>query len=382
MARFKYLFLFKWYMFLRAIPRQNVNISHKEIKAFIKTLFSGKLLKGEKIEKFEALFRRYIGVKHAVSVGSARVALYLLLKALDVKEGDEIILPAYNYFIVPDIVLCVGAKPVFVDIDKDTYNIDVSKIESAITSRTKAIIPVHEFGLAAEISQIVDIAKKHNLFVIEDAAEALGAIENDQFVGGFGDFGSFSFHPRKAITSGEGGLLTINDEALANGIRILRNHGISYSEGKMDFVQAGFNYRMTDIQAVLVNTQFDDLDLMLKFKQQLAEVYMNEIHNAQVTLPYIPDNKNHTWQTFHLISENNKKRDELMNHMKENGIMTNYGAQCIPHMTYYFHKYKHNSTIEFPNAYKAYSCGLAIPIYNLLTKEQIKYISKSINNFK
>ena len=364
------------------IPLARPNIPKEAKDKVIEVLNSGMLVQGKEVLAFEEKVAEYLNIKHAICVSSGTATLHLSLVALGIGPGDEVIVPAFSYIATANVVELVGARPVFVDIDLRTFNIDVSKIESAITSRTKAIIPVHEFGLAAEISQIVDIAKEYNLFVIEDAACALGAIENDQFVGGFGDFGSFSFHPRKAITSGEGGLLTINDEALANGIRILRNHGISYSEGKMDFVQAGFNYRMTDIQAVLVNTQFDDLDLMLKFKQQLAEVYMNEIHNAQVTLPYIPDNKNHTWQTFHLISENNKKRDELMNHMKENGIMTNYGAQCIPHMTYYFHKYKHNSTIEFPNAYKAYSCGLAIPIYNLLTKEQIKYISKSINNFK
>lgn len=219
MARFKYLFLFKWYMFLRAIPRQNVNISHKEIKAFIKTLFSGKLLKGEKIEKFEALFRRYIGVKHAVSVGSARVALYLLLKALDVKEGDEIILPAYNYFIVPDIVLCVGAKPVFVDIDKDTYNIDVSKIEEKISDKTKGIILAHMHGQPCDMDAILNIAKKKKLFVIEDCAHSCGSEYKGKKCGSFGTASYFSFGMSKVITSFEGGMIATNNSELFEKIK-------------------------------------------------------------------------------------------------------------------------------------------------------------------
>lgn len=219
MVTFKYLFLFEQDMPLRAIPRQNVNLSGKEIKAFIKTVFSGKLLDGEKIEEFEDLFRKYTGVKHAISVGSGRIALYLLLKALDVKEGDEIILPAYNYFIVPDMVLCIGAKPVFVDVDKDTYNIDVSKIEEKISDKTKGIILTHMHGQPCNMATILKIVKKKKLFLIEDCAHVCGAEYNGRRCGSFGTASYFSFGMSKVITSFEGGMITTNNSELFEKIK-------------------------------------------------------------------------------------------------------------------------------------------------------------------
>ena len=187
---------------------------------------------------------------------TARRLCISLSSLLGIGAGDEVIVPAFSYVATANVVEIVGAKCVFVDVERDTFNIDVSKIERAITPRTKAIIPVHEFGLACDISELMKIAEKHNLFVIEDAACALGATENEKFVGTFGQVGSFSLHPRKAVTSGEGGILTTDDDDLAEKFRVLRNHGISMQNGKMDFVAAGFNYRMTDFQAALVRGQF------------------------------------------------------------------------------------------------------------------------------
>jgi len=363
------------------IPLAKPNISNKAKEKVIEILNSGLLVQGKQVEIFEKRIAEYLAVKHAICVSSGTATLHLSLIALGIGRGDEVIVPAFSYIATANVVELVGAKPIFIDIDHRTFNIDITKIEEKISRKTKAIIPVHEFGLAADITKIVDIAKKHNLYVIEDAACALGAKENDQFVGTFGQLGSFSLHPRKAITSGEGGIVTTNDNHLAREIKILRNHGIEILNGKMDFVRAGFNYRMTDIQAALVDAQFDGFELLLNRKQELAEIYLNEINNNQILLPFVPNHKTHTWQTFHILLRSEVKRDALKSFLSEHDIMTNYGAQCIPHMKYYKNKYKYNSEVEFPNAYLAYNCGLAIPLFNQLTIEEIKYISETINKF-
>lgn len=357
------------------------NITEDAIERVIAVLRTGNLVQGKQVEILEQKISDYIGVRHAICVSSGTATLHLSLLALGIGPGDEVIVPALSYVATANVVELVGAKPVFVDINLQTFNIDINKIEKAITKKTKAIMPVHEFGLLAEISDIVNIAIKYNLFVIEDAACALGAKLSNNFAGSFGDLGSFSLHPRKAITSGEGGLVTTNNDELAKKIRILRNHGVDYVDGKMDFVEAGFNYRMTDFQASLVISQLDDFNNALETKQTLSNIYLNEIDNPIVTLPYIPANINHTWQTFHIMLNSEDKRNELMNYLRLNGVNSNYGAQCIPHMTFYQKKYKHNSVIKFPSAYRAYTCGLAIPIHDQLTEKNIKYISKLINKF-
>lgn len=357
------------------------NITENAIQEVVKVLKSGNLVQGEKVKIFEKKIAEYIGVKHAICVSSGTATLHLSLIALGIGPGDEVIIPALSYIATANVVELVGAKPVFVDVNLETFNIDVKKIEEAITKRTKAIMPVHEFGLIAEISEIINIANNYNLFVVEDAACALGAKESDKYAGSFGDLGSFSLHPRKAITSGEGGVVTTNDDELAKKIRILRNHGVDYVNGKMDFVEAGFNYRMTDFQATLVISQLDDFNNALETKQILSSIYLSEIDNPIITLPHIPLNINHTWQTFHVLLNCEDKRNELIEYLRANGVNSNYGAQCLPNMTFYQNKYKYNSAIKFPNAYRAYTCGLAIPIHDQLTIDNIKYISKLITNF-
>lgn len=357
------------------------NISQDAIQRVTAVLKSGNLVQGKQVEIFEKKIAKYVGVRHAICVSSGTATLHLSLLALGIGPGDEVIIPALSYIATANVIELVGAKPVFVDVNMQTFNIDVKKIEEVITKRTKAIMPVHEFGLIAEISEIVNIAKKYNLFVIEDAACALGAKLFNDFAGSFGDLGSFSLHPRKAITSGEGGVVTTNNDELAKKIRILRNHGVDYVDGKMDFVEAGFNYRMTDFQASLVISQLEDFDIALEKKQILSNIYLNEIDNPIVTLPYVPTNINHTWQTFHILLNSEDKRNELIKYLRLNKVNSNYGAQCIPHMTFYQKKYKYNSEIKFPNAYRAYTCGLAIPIHDQLTVENIKYISKLINKY-
>lgn len=361
------------------IPLAKPNILDSDIAEVSRVLRSGMLVQGIEVCELEKNIANYISTKHASAVSNGTASLHLALIALGIKPDDEVIVPAFSYMATANVVELIGATPVFVDIDVATFNIDVTKIESVITKNTKAIIPVHEFGLACDIEAVIAIAKKHNLFVIEDAACALGAKQNNKPVGSFGEFGSFSFHPRKAITSGEGGILTTNNPNYAKKIEILRNHGIEMADLKMEFIEAGFNYRLTDFQAVLVNSQFKRIEQGLAYKQKLADLYLSSIKNSKVTLPVIPGDRNHTWQSFHIVFNDKINRDEVILHLKNKNIGSNYGAQCMPFQKYYLDKYKLNCAELFPNAMTAYTKGLAIPMHELLTEDHVKYISSTIN---
>lgn len=362
------------------IPLAKPNIIQKDIELVDKVLKSGMLVQGKYVAELERAFVQNCGSSFSSAVSNGTATLHLALMALGIKQGDEVIVPAFSYVATANVVELVGAIPVFIDIDIRTFNIDVTKIESAITAKTKAIIPVHEFGLACDIETIMNIAQKHKLFVIEDAACALGARYKDKHVGTFGDFGSFSLHPRKAISSGEGGVLITSNESHDRRIKILRNHGTEMINGKMEFTAIGFNYRMTDFQAALVYSQLDRLQDSISYKNELASVYFNSLNSEKVRVPFIPDHANHTWQTYHVVVDDGIDRDNLINEFKEHGVGVNYGAQCIPYVEVYQRKYNINCEKLFPNALQAYKKGLALPIYDLLTKEQVKYISQTLNN--
>ncbi|WP_276348711.1 DegT/DnrJ/EryC1/StrS family aminotransferase [Daejeonella sp. JGW-45] len=364
---------------MKFIPLSSPDIRQADIDAVTEVLMSGMLVQGINVNKFEDSFCRVTGSKSAIAVSNGTATMHLALIALGIGKGDEVIVPAFSYIATANVVELVGATPVFVDIDLATFNIDVSKIEHNISKKTKAIIPVHEFGLACDIEKVMHIANKYNLHVIEDAACALGATQNNKSVGTFGTFGSFSFHPRKAISSGEGGIVSVQDSILDRKIRILRNHGIEYVDGSMEFVEAGFNYRMTDFQAALVASQMTRFNEILTTKRSLVDGYYSLINCNRVSLPTVPYDRPHTWQTFHVLINESINRDKLIQAMKDNGIGTNYGAQCIPAQKYYYKKYRLNSGEDYPNAWKAYKTGLALPIYEKLNSGQIEYISEIIN---
>jgi perosamine synthetase len=364
----------------KLIPMMVPDIRLEDIEAVNGVLRSGMLIQGEKVEQLENNIAYYLGMKHAIAVSNGTATLHLALVALGIGKGDEVIVPAFSYMATANVVEIVGAKPVFVDIDINTFNIDVNNIEAAISSKTKAIIPVHEFGLACDINEVCEIAEKYSLMVIEDAACALGATDHGKFVGSFGTVGSFSFHPRKAITSGEGGMLVTNDDALAKRLRILRNHGIEMQDGKMEFVEAGFNYRLTDFQAALVDSQFKRMKANLVYKASLANVYLESLSkNKCIQTPAMPANKSHTWQSFHIILKDRSDRDSIISELKCKGIGTNYGAQCIPVQKYYLDKYQLDCEKLFPNALTAYKQGLVLPLYEKMSKQDILIVSDTVN---
>jgi perosamine synthetase len=361
------------------IPLMVPDIRQEDIDAVSTVLRSGMLVQGQKVAELEAKVAEHIGIKNAIAVSNGTSSLYLALLALGIGKGDEVIVPAFSFMATANVVELIGAKPVFVDISIETFNIDINRIEKAITRRTRAIIPVHEFGLACDIKEIICIAKKHNLKVIEDAACAFAATEENKYTGTFGNVGSFSFHPRKAITSGEGGMLTTNEDELARKLRALRNHGIEINNGKTEFSFAGFNFRMTDFQAVLLLSQLTRLNEILDYKDKLARTYFTELKDCiKLKLPQVPQNKKHTWQSFHIVLNDDIDRDKLIIQLKEKGIGTNLGAQCMPFQKYFLDKYKLNCGKLFPNAMKAYLQGLVLPLYGLLDENNVQYISSSL----
>jgi dTDP-4-amino-4,6-dideoxygalactose transaminase len=361
------------------IPLASPDIQKKDIESVVSVLESGMLIQGAQVLKLEKQFSNFIQVNQSIAVSNGTATMHLVLKALGIGPGDEVIVPAFSYVATANVVELVGATPIFVDIEIDTFNINAKLIEEKITKNTKAIIPVHEFGLSCDILEICKIAEKYQIYVIEDAACALGAKQNNQRVGSFGIAGSFSLHPRKSITSGEGGIITSNDEDLSIKLRQLRNHGIEMIDGMMVFEEAGFNYRLTDIQAALASSQFDRIDNTLEYKNDLAQVYFNEISNKKIKLPTIPNDRNHTWQTFHILLDESMDQKEAIAFFKSNQIGVNYGAQCIPAQRYYVNKYQLDYKTLYPNAFRAYKKGIAVPLYEKLEKEHIQYISKIIN---
>lgn len=362
------------------IPLMVPDINENDINAVVNVLKSGMLIQGEKVNELENTLASYLGVKNVIAVSNGTATLHLSLVALGIGPGDEVIVPALSYIATANVVELVGAKPIFVDIDCNTFNIDCDLIENQITPKTKAIIPVHEFGLASDISRICSIAKKFNIKVIEDAACALGATEDEKFVGTFGEVGSFSFHPRKAITSGEGGIITTNNDDLASRLRILRNHGVSIENGKMEFVEAGYNYRLTDFQAALVLSQFNRFSSILEYKKKLSNIYNEFLISDSIQLPKVAENKTHTWQSYHVLISDTINRDELILKLKDKGVGTNYGAQCMPNEKFFKSKYQLNCELLFPNAMKAKSHGLVLPLYEKLKEEDVKQICSTLLN--
>ncbi|MEQ9285448.1 MAG: DegT/DnrJ/EryC1/StrS family aminotransferase [Cyclobacteriaceae bacterium] len=362
------------------IPLASPDIRSEDIENVITVLQSGNLVQGKKVDQLEKAIAEYLHVDHCIAMNSGTSTLQLILLALGVGSGDEVIVPAFSYVATANVVENVGAKPIFVDIDVETFNINVQAVEESIGSRTKAIIPVHEFGLMVDTTPLMDLSEKHNLFVVEDAACALGAKDESQFAGTVGIAGSFSFHPRKAITSGEGGVVVTNEELLASKLRALRNHGIdSENTSRMDFIMAGYNCRMTDFQAAMLISQLNRSTEALKKRNHIASRYFEEIRNEKIQLPFIPKNKTPNWQTFHVMLREPLVQKEVIERLRKDGIGTNYGAQCIPEQSYYKNKYGYNCRIDFPNALRAYETGLALPIYEKLTDQEVTVIIENVN---
>lgn len=350
------------------------DIGQEELEEVKKVFDSKYLVQGDKVEEFENQIKEYLNIKHAIAVSSGTAALHLALLSVGIKKDDEVIVPDFTFPATANVVEIVGAITKFVDIRLDNLCIDADKIENVITGKTKVIIPVHEFGQSADMDKIMTIAKTYNLKVIEDAACALGAEYKENKVGTIGEIGCFSLHPRKAITTGEGGIIVTNNDELAEKIKIFRNHGISYVDGKTKFVAAGLNYRMTNIQGAIATVQMKKLNLINSKKIKLARQYNELLKNTKgIMLPKERSYGKHIWQTYHILFDKKYNRDEMIKILREKCIETNFGAYAVHQEPYYKNKYKYKDC-EFSNSIYAHKYGMALPLHSQITNKSINII--------
>lgn len=354
------------------------DIGQEELNEIQKVFESKYLVHGDKVEEFEEGVKQYLNVKNVIAVSSGTAALHLSLLALDIGEGDEVIVPDFTFPATANVVEVCGADTKLVDIKLQDFCIDVDKIEEQITERTKAIIPVHEFGQSADMDRIIELSKKYNLKIIEDAACAFGAEYKGLKVGTIGDLGCFSLHPRKAITTGEGGIIVTNNDKLAEKIRILRNHGLSYKNGKAEFVTPGLNYRMTNIQGAIGVVQLKKADKLNKKRIEAARKYNRLFENiGDVITPLEREYGKHIWQTYHIVINKDICRDELIKNLRLKGIETNFGAYSVHSEPYYEEKYSLDDKL-LSNSKKAHENGLALPLHQNLTDLDIELIVEEI----
>jgi dTDP-4-amino-4,6-dideoxygalactose transaminase len=357
---------------IRQISIAEPAISGSEIQAVREVLESGWLTQGPRVAAFEKHFAEMHDVKHAVATTSCTAGLQLALHAMGVGPGDEVIVPAFTWVATANVVVHCGATPVFVDVDPETYNIDASLIKGALTNRTRAIIPVHLFGLCADMDAIRG-AVPGNINILEDAACAAGAVYHDTMAGGLGDAAVFSFHPRKSITAGEGGMITTNDGKLAEKLQCLRNHGASISEEVRhrspkpyelpDFDQIGFNYRMTDLQGAVGLEQLKKLSGFINERARWAGWYHQELADIDwIHCPEEPEQGRHGWQAFvtWIDPENAPvSRNTLMDQLHACGIATRPGTHAVHDLGVY-RNFQANCSV----ASKCAAQTMALPLHN------------------
>lgn len=382
------------------IPIARTALTDTEIKSVLEPLRSGWLVQGPKVREFEAKWSAFTGAEHSVAVTSCTTALHLSLAALGFGPGDEAIVPAFTWIATANVVEHLGGRVVFCDIDLATFNIDIAELERKITSRTKAIIPVHLFGLAADMAPILDLAKRRGLWVVEDAACGFGALYHGRHVGTFGDAGCFSFHPRKAITTGEGGMITTNDAALAERMRRLRDHGAAMSDLQRhlgpkpyllaDHPDAGYNQRMTDIQGALGSAQMERAEAILVERRRLAAVY-DEAFAALDGLrtPAALEGHTHGYQSYPCLFEPEpitpdsvprirEARNEWMDVLQQRGVSTRPGTHAV-HMLSYYRKTYGLEPHDFPNAYAANDCSISLPLFNGMTEAEQRHAIDAVS---
>ena len=362
---------------MKKITLARPTFSDETIAAVSEVLRSGNLVQGEHVETFEQKLCDYTGAQFAVAMNSATSGLFASLIACGVKAGDEVIVPALSYIATANVIEMLGAIPVFCDIASDGFNIDCDKLSNCLSSRTRAVLAVHEFGEPLNIKFLLTFCEKNNLTLIEDAACALGTRYNGRHVGIFGKAGVFSFHPRKSITCGDGGAVITNDQSVAKRLRALRNHGLeTYGGTNAGFQNIGLNFRLTEMQAVLLNHELHCLDSYLKLKYDNVCKY-HQFLSPKLKKPDI-NIQGHSWQSYQILCSDAMQRDELITKLKNNNIFVSLGAQCIPREPYYQKQYR-SADHEFPNASRANACGLVLPIHEHLHDNAVEFVITKIN---
>lgn len=377
------------------MEKRNIAISlpctgEEEWQATREPLMSGWLTQGPKVAAFEKAFAERHQVPHALAVTSCTTGLHLALAGLGIGPGDEVIVPAFTWVATANVVLYCGATPVFIDVDPQTYNLDVAQITSKVTDRTRAVIAVHLFGRCVDMDALraglpADVA------IVEDAACAAGASWNGKPSGSLGDVAAFSFHPRKSVTTGEGGMVTTADAELAERMNQLRNHGATLSEEQRhhgprpyllpEFNLLGFNYRMTDLQGAVGLVQLGKLDGFIDERARWADYYCDQLAGIDwLRLPSAPAGGRHGWQAFVTYIDPAKApipRNDMMEILQAKGISTRPGTHAVHMLAYYRDRFGFNPE-DFPGARDCNDHTMAIPLHNRMAAEDYAYVVEAI----
>ena len=356
----------------------------KEVMQPLKDIIdSGRLTKGPKTEEFEKIARRYLKVRHAIAVSSGTAALHLAFLSLGIGPGDEVIVPDFTFPATANAVELCGAKAVLADIDPESLNIDPVSIVRNITHKTRAISPVHQFGNPADMGRILDIAKKYHLYVVEDAACALGAKYKNAMCGTMGDMGCFSFHPRKIISTGEGGLIVTNDSKLDARCRQLREHGILEKKGKKVFEGLGLNYRISEISACLGIAGMNKIEKTIKNRIYMAERFRDilcRIRGISVLPKVIEEGNRCVNQSFIVFVNKSINIFDLISFLNSKKIEAAIGSIALHTQPYYAGKY-HLKNKDFKNSLLAYKRSIALPFHHKITERDFIYIARALENY-
>jgi perosamine synthetase len=351
------------------------DITQKEIDAVVDVMKSGILSIGPKVEEFEERISKYVGVKHAIAVNSGTSGLHLLIKSYGIEKGDEVITTPFSFVASANCVLFEGAQPVFVDIDPKTLNMDIKKIEEKINSKTKAILAVDVFGHPVNMKAIKEIADAHGLTVIEDSCEAIGSEYNGIKCGCMADGAVFAFYPNKQITTGEGGVIITNDDAVADLCRSYRSQGRAITGLWLHHERLGYNYRLSELHAALGTVQMERIDEIIDKRGKVADSYNSRLKDISgIQIPYIdPGVSKMSWFVYVIKLDPKIDRDKLMQYMLENGV------GCRPyftpiHLQPYFTEMFGYKEGDFPITEKIANSTIALPFFNDLNEDQIEYV--------
>ena len=375
----------------------------EEFAAMQQPLRDGWVVQGKQVKAFEQSFSEFTCAEQSIACSSGTAALQIACAALGVKPGDEVIVPAFTWVATANVIELLGAKAVFCDIELESFNVNPALLSDCATQKTVGVIPVHLFGLCAEMHTVMAFAKQHKLWVVEDAACGLGAWYRDVHAGTIGDAGCFSFHPRKSITTGEGGMVTVKDGDLARLLDGLRNHGavpasitamgnIGHTSLLPSYSIAGFNYRLTDIQAALGVAQMRRLEWLLDERRRCADYYSHALRSISwLRLPAVSPHQRHAWQSYVTlfvptepslsnVMQLHERRNQLMKHLESLGVSTRQGTHAPPLLDYYVNKYGYQPH-DFPYAYMADKLSLALPIFPGMTETELAYVADQIKNY-
>jgi len=369
------------------IPIAKPYLTTDEAQSAYDTILTGWVTQGPKVQEFEERFAAYVGAKYAVAVSSCTTALHLALIIAGIGPGDEVICPSLSFIATANSIKYVGATPVFAEINPETYNLDVNDVEQRITERTKAILLVHQIGMPADIDAFATLCRKYHLQLIEDAACAAGSAYKARKIGSHSDLVCFSFHPRKVISTGDGGMITTSNEEYARRLKLLRQHGMSVNdrirhESKTviieDYLEVGYNYRMTDIQAAVGIKQLEKLDWLVAERRKIAFRYLDALKDIEcIRLPVEPKGCFSNYQSFSIYLRENCliSRDEVMQTLLEAGIATRRGVMTI-HRTNAYHAADH--AVNLPISEDVSDRSMIIPLFVPMAAQDVEHVVRQL----